>query len=104
MRMPGFTAEGSIAGPRSAKSRSASRRTVSGVYPAMTILVDGVYYCDGEITDSGVNCYGSRGGGGVGGGGVGGDGRLIALCRAACRRQCGGRINTQCYRDCVADC
>jgi hypothetical protein len=102
MRIPGFTAERSIASERSAMSRSASPRAVSGVYPAMTILVDGVYYCEGEVTDNGVQCYGSgsRGGGGVGGGGI-----SPVSCRIACRNSCAGKRNYwSCFRNCVMEC
>jgi len=100
--MPGFSAESAITGRRGGRSRSAFRKPVSGVYPAMTILVDGLYYCEGEVTDWGVQCYSSGSGGGPVD--VGGDRSFAIQCRASCRRSCGGRMNTPCYRDCVADC
>jgi hypothetical protein len=102
MSIPGFTAESTIAGGWDKRSRSADK-TASGVFPAMTILVDGAYYCEGEVTDSGVQCYG-RGSGGGGPIDGGGNRNFAIQCRASCRRHCGGRINTPCYRDCVAEC
>jgi hypothetical protein len=103
MRMPGFSAESSITGGRDGRSRRAFQKTVSGVYPAMMIQIDGMDYCEGEVTDWGVQCYGS-GSGGSGPVDVVGNRNFAIQCRASCRRRCGGRTNTPCYRDCVADC
>lgn len=100
MRIPGFSAENSIPIVRSHISRSATRRTVSGVYPAMTILVDGMYYCEGEVTGDGVQCYGSGSGGTGGGGGI-----SPVSCRIACRGYCAGKPNYwTCFRNCVTEC
>jgi hypothetical protein len=103
MRMPGFTAEVALSGIRSGRLRFAFGRHGNSVRPALMILVDGVPYCEGEVTDEGVQCYGGGGGGGGGDGGGLGPGYYIA-CRKACRGQCHNKLNSTCYKSCVADC
>jgi hypothetical protein len=101
MRMPGFTAEVAMRGISGRQPRFAFDGPGNSVRPALMILVDGVPYCEGEVTDWGVQCYGGGGGGG-GGGGLG-PGYYIA-CRKACRAQCRNKLNSPCYKNCVADC
>jgi hypothetical protein len=100
MRMPGFTAEVAVRGNSRGRLRFAFGRPGNAVRPALMILVDGVPYCEGEVTDEGVQCYG--GGGGGNGGGLG-PGYYIA-CRKSCRSQCHNKVNSTCYKNCVADC
>jgi len=99
MRIPGFTAEVAMRGTSGGQPRCTFGRPGNSVRPALMILVDGVPYCEGEVTDSGVQCYG---GGGGGGGGLG-PGYYIA-CRKTCRAQCHNKLNSSCYKNCVADC
>ena len=101
MTIPGFTAHTTLNETRRIFSLRRTNRPALGARPAMMILVDGVPYCEGEVTDGGVQCYGGGGGGG-GGGGVG-PGYYIA-CRKACRAQCHNKLNSPCYKNCVADC
>jgi hypothetical protein len=103
MRMPGFTAEVAMRSIGRGRSGSAHNGTRNTVCPALMILVDGVPYCEGEISDSGVTCYGGGGGGGGSAGGGLGSGYFIA-CRKACRVSCHNKLNSTCYKDCVADC
>jgi len=101
--MPGFHAEKALAIGQHRFLPFDSPPSLATVTPAMTIEVDGVYYCEGQVTDEGVVCYGHSG---PGGGGMGGGGKNTALmCRTNCRKRCGsGRASAACYSDCVADC
>ena len=61
MNIPGFTAPASLY--RSSVSYLGSHANRSfgssnSVQTAMSVYVNGVYYCEGEVTGSGVNCYG----------------------------------------------
>ena len=101
MKMPGFTAERTVTHVWSNSTRFAFRKNRNGVHPAMMIQVDGVDYCEGEITDSGVQCYGSPTGGG---GGVGPTPRP-GFCATSCRNLCRGKRNpSACISNCMADC
>jgi hypothetical protein len=101
MAIPGFTAHRTLQPRERFHSRLATRESLGGVRPAMMILVDGVPYCEGEITDGGVQCYGGASGGG------GGDGRYLVACRRSCAHTCGTHPHAYpapCYKNCVADC
>ena len=101
MSLPGFSAEASLSmiagscGNRSDRSRH-TRSRMSRVEAALAIYVDGLYYCDGEITGGGISCYQTN----AGGGGRPDPGdlacrRCLANCnrkpvsqRPACRQRC----------------
>ena len=106
MTIPGFTAHRTLNETRRLISRRGLKRLASGVRPAMMILVDGVPYCEGEVTGDGVQCYGGSsgfGGGGNGGGYPGG----FASCTKGCRSLCSKNPHAYpapCYKNCVADC
>ena len=99
MNLPGFTAPASlfrspvsyVVGSQASQSFGSS----DSVRPAMAIYVNGVYYCDGEVTGSGVECYGSGGGGG---------GPREPLCRPSCgpcrNVPVQGRVKTCILRNC----
>ena len=60
MKVPGFTAEVSLyrAGRLDATGSSrAQSRPSNSVQPAMSIYVDGLYYCEGYVDDDGVQCF-----------------------------------------------
>jgi hypothetical protein len=105
--MPGFTAERSMTRTQGGRLGFAVGETANTVRPAMMILVDGVPYCEGEVTDSGIQCYGGPSGSPGGGGGnfpTGGPGGGGDPCPRICRSRCGGKTNTPCYRNCLANC
>lgn len=83
MRMPGFTAETTLARSRGGRLRFGLRNSKNRIRPAMQIEVDGVPYCEGEVSDGGIQCYGDSGGG-VNGGGRGGGGGSGPRCAPHC--------------------
>jgi hypothetical protein len=64
MAMPGFSAESAIRGGQRGRSRSAFHEAMKPVQPAVSIYVDGIYYCEGEVDEfwGGVQCYGANSG------------------------------------------
>jgi hypothetical protein len=104
MRIPGFTAETTLARSRSGGLHFRLNNAGNRLYPAMLIELDGVPICEGEIIDGGIQCYGDSGGGVDGGGGRGGGGgagggpTCVARCgpckhnrRGVWQRACLGR-------------
>jgi hypothetical protein len=98
MNIPGFTAPASlyrspvsyVVGSRTSRSPGSS----DSVQPAMAIYVNGIYYCDGEVTSGGVNCYGGPAGDlGLGGG------PREPLCRPQCG-PCRNHVKTCILRNC----
>ena len=98
MTVPGFNATASLyrsqisylIGAQANQSPASS----DSVQPAMqAIYVDGLFYCYGDVTGSGVVC----GGGGVGGGGGGGGHE--PLCRPKCG-PCRNHVKTCILRNC----
>ena len=95
MRIPGFTAESTLARRRGGRLRSMFDKAGNRLHPAMLIQVDGVDYCEGEISDDGtIQCYGDSGGGPDGGGGRGGGGgggpKCVPHCGPCRRNRRGG--------------
>lgn len=108
MRMPALSAEASLYKANAYSRAAAMRQAVGGrtsrkpalnsVSAAAAIYVGGLFYCYGEVTGAGVQCYGD------GGGGVG---------EPSCRPRCGpcrpmpeegpGRFRVCITRDCDAD-
>ena len=88
MTIPGFTAERTLARSRNRRLRFMLDNAGNRLHPAALIQVDGVDYCEGEVSDGGIQCYGGSSGGvdGGGRGGGGGGGPHCAPHCGPCRR------------------
>jgi len=102
MTIPGFTADRALYQTRRFSNSKRKKADSLGVQPALAaIYVDGQYYCDGVVTEDGVQCYGGSSGPRPD---PANDPRIIAACRRACLGRCHNKINSTCYRDCIGDC
>jgi hypothetical protein len=88
MRIPGFAAERTLARSRGGRMRFGLHSSSDRIRPAALIQVDGVDYCQGEVSDGAIQCYPDSGGGGNGGGrgGGGGGGPTCVPHCGPCRR------------------
>jgi hypothetical protein len=97
MNVPGFNASASLyRSPVSylVGSQASHSPASDSVQAAMqAIYVDGLFYCYGDVTGSGVVC------GGGGGGGVGGGGGRDPVCRPQCG-PCRNHVKTCILRNC----
>ena len=84
MRIPGFTAESTLARSRRGRLRFMLDNTANRLYPAMLIEVDGVPYCEGDVSDDGTIQCNPDFAGGVDGGGRGGGGGGGSKCAPHC--------------------